>query len=210
MAERIGSPASDVTSGRDFTTPSTSPAEPHNTGNGHGIVERVRDRATAQLSSQKDKATEGLGSVASAVRQTTQTLRDQHHDTVAQYVEQAADQIERFSQRLKQKDVTELLDDAQRLARRQPALFVGGAFAIGLVAARFLKSSAPYQHHDTYMSGRHPQSGSYGSTSRRDTWPVAGMPPAPARTGARPSEPFRTTGSGPALGTTSGRGRERL
>ena len=46
-----------------------------------------------------------------------------------------------FSERLKNKDVTELLNDAQRLARRQPALFVGGAFALGLLGARFLKSS---------------------------------------------------------------------
>jgi hypothetical protein len=34
------------------------------------------------------------------------------------------------------------MNDAQRLARRQPALFVGGAFAVGLLGARFLKSSA--------------------------------------------------------------------
>lgn len=107
------------------------------------IADRVKEHAAAQLSTQKDRATEGLGSVVSAVRSTTNSLRDQQHDTVARYVEQAADQIERLSERLKDKDVTELLDDAQRLARRQPALFVGGAFALGLVGARFLKSSSP-------------------------------------------------------------------
>ena len=36
----------------------------------------------------------------------------------------------------------ELLSDAQQLARRRPALFVGAAFAIGVLGARFLKSSA--------------------------------------------------------------------
>lgn len=108
-----------------------------------GIVGRVRERATAQLATQKDKATDGLGSVAQVVRDTTQHLRTQQHDTVAQYAEKAADQIERFSQRLKEKDIRELLDDAQQLARRQPALFIGGAFALGLLGARFLKSSSP-------------------------------------------------------------------
>ena len=107
-----------------------------------GIVGRVKESATAQLATQKDKATDGLGSVAQAMRQTTQHLRTQQHDTVARYAEQAADQIERFSQRLRDKDVGELLDDAQQLARRQPALFIGGAFAIGLLGARFLKSSS--------------------------------------------------------------------
>jgi hypothetical protein len=110
--------------------------------NGGGIASKVRERATAQLSTQKDRATDGLGSVAQAVRQTTEQLRNQQHDKVARYAEQAAEQIERFSQRLREKDVGELLNDAQRLARRRPALFVGGAFAIGLLGARFLKSSA--------------------------------------------------------------------
>jgi hypothetical protein len=107
------------------------------------IADRVRERANAQLTSQKERATDGLGSVAQAVRQSTQQLRDQHHETVASYVEQAAEQLERLSHTLKQKDISELFNDAQRLARRQPALFIGSAFAIGLLGARFFKSSAP-------------------------------------------------------------------
>ena len=39
------------------------------------------------------------------------------------------------------RDLTELMDDVNRFARRQPALFVGAAFAAGALAARFLKSS---------------------------------------------------------------------
>ena len=128
------------------STPGSTGTATHSTetnSTSSGLVGKVREQATAQLSSQKDKATEGLGSVAQAVRQTTQHLRDNQHETVAHYAEQAAEQIERFSQGLKNKDVGELMNDAQRLARRQPALFVGGAFALGLLGARFLKSSSP-------------------------------------------------------------------
>ena len=114
-----------------------------NSADTSSIVGKVKEQATAQLSSQKDRATDGLGSVAQAVRQTTQHLRDNQHETVARYAEQTAEQIERFSQRLKDKDVGELMNDAQQLARRQPALFIGGAFALGLLGARFLKSSSP-------------------------------------------------------------------
>ena len=103
----------------------------------------LADTAAAQLNSQKDRATQGLGTVASAVRESTENLRSQQHDVAARYVEQAAEQIERISARLREKDVTELLRDAQQLARRRPALFVGTAFALGLMGARFLKSSAP-------------------------------------------------------------------
>jgi hypothetical protein len=141
-------------------TPST---DTHSTNT--GLIGKVREQATAQLSSQKDKATEGLGSVAQAVRQTTQHLRDNQHETVAHYAEQAAEQIERFSQGLKNKDVGELMNDAQRLARRQPALFVGGAFALGLLGARFLKSSSP-DDRDAYGSyGATGYGGSYGGSN---------------------------------------------
>lgn len=95
--------------------------------------------------------------MAAAVRQSTTQLREQQHDTVARYVEQAADQIDRFTEVLRKKDVQQLMQDAQRLARRQPALFIGSAFALGLIAARFLKSSPPDDAHtgagDQYESG---------------------------------------------------------
>lgn len=167
MAEHTSSPSLGGRPGSGYS----NNQQTSSSGAGSGIVDKVKEQATAQLSSQKDRATQGLGSVASAVRQTTQSLREQQHETVAGYVEQAADQIERLSERLKNKDVTELLDDAQRLARRQPALFVGGAFALGLVGARFLKSSSsrddygyrPGGSYDTYGS----TSGAYGTGSTR-------------------------------------------
>jgi hypothetical protein len=113
----------------------------NSTGNGGGLMDRVRQGASSQLSSQKTKATDGIGTVAQAVRQTTQHLRDQQHDTIARYVDEAANQLERVSNQLRDKDVGELMQDAQRFARRRPAVFIGSAFAIGLLGARFLKSS---------------------------------------------------------------------
>jgi len=124
------------------STSEYSTSRQHNGESGGGIVEKVRDAATTQLTNQKNRATDGLGSVAEAVRQTTQQLRDTRHDTLADYASQAADQIERLSQRLREREIGEMLDDVQRLARSQPALFIGGAFALGLIAARFLKSSS--------------------------------------------------------------------
>jgi hypothetical protein len=145
---------------------SGSRSEPGGTAQDSGMADKVRARAAAQLNTQKDRATDGIGSVAQAVRDTTQHLRERQHDTVAQYVEQAADRLERFSTSLKNKDVGELVEDAQRLARRQPALFVGGAFALGLVGARFFKSS-PSNERDDYHRGY--RSG-YGATYGTETY----------------------------------------
>lgn len=107
-----------------------------------GVMDRVKDTAAAQLANQKNRATDGLGELAQAVRKTSQPLRENHQNTIAEYVEKAADSIERFSTRLRQRDIGDLVNEAQRFARRQPALFIGGAFAAGLLTARFLKSSS--------------------------------------------------------------------
>jgi hypothetical protein len=45
--------------------------------------------------------------------------------------------------RVKDKDAGELLRSAQNFSRRRPAMFIGSAFAIGLVGARFMRSSPP-------------------------------------------------------------------
>lgn len=153
-AGRLGSSPN---AGQSGTTNHTGQSESNESG---GIMNRVREQASSQLNTQKNKATDGLGSVAHAVRETTQRLRNDNHETVARYAEQAAEQIERFSQGLKNKDVGELMNDAQRLARRQPALFVGGAFTLGLLGARFLKSSSPEDSYGyDYSSGRDYSSG---------------------------------------------------
>ena len=110
-------------------------------GRSSGMVDRARQTAAAQLTTQKTRAAEALGSVAAALRQSSQPLRENNQLTLGDYAGKAADQLEQFSTRFRERDLTELMDDVNRFARRQPALFVGAAFAVGALAARFLKSS---------------------------------------------------------------------
>jgi len=169
-------------------------------GSAAGIVDRVRDRAGAQLTTQKDMATDSIGTIARAVRGTTQELRDQHHDTLAQFVDRAADQLERWSTGLKNKDVTDLFRDAQQAARRQPVVFVGSAFAVGLIAARFMKSSAPHRSQQpswqrvggasSGQRGGYSQSGSYApaTTSQQGSaFPSSTYDSTSASSGRMPS-----------------------
>ena len=123
----------------------------------NNVVTTVKDRATAQLDTQKGRATEGLDAISHAVRQTTAQLRNDQHDTLAQYIDQVADQLERFASSVREKSVNELMQDVRHLGQRQPALFIGGSFAVGLLAARFLKSSqrnGDYAYDSGYDSGR--------------------------------------------------------
>jgi hypothetical protein len=138
----------------------------HSSAERGGIVDRVKESATAQLTNQKNRGIDVLGSVTQAVRSSTQKLRDQRHDTIASYVDKAASQIESWTQRLKEKDIDELMNDVQQLARRRPAVFIGSAFALGLVAARFLKSSRQQNEYDYRSDSRRAR---YGGGSRMST-----------------------------------------
>jgi hypothetical protein len=69
-------------------------------------------------------------------------LRKQGQDSVAQYADKAADQVERFSGYLRETDVDEIMEEVRGFARRRPALFLGGAATLGFLGTRFLKSSS--------------------------------------------------------------------
>ena len=105
------------------------------------VVDQARGVVASRISDQKDRAAGSLGGVAQALRQTGQQLQGGEQAGMTQYVDSAADQIERISSYLQNTDVNEVFDDVEQFARRQPALFLGGAFALGLLGARFLKSS---------------------------------------------------------------------
>lgn len=111
-------------------------------GTGTGMMDKIREQATTRLSSQKDRAADGLGSVVEAVRQTGQQLREKN-PALAGYADRAAEQLERFASDFRNKDVNALLQDVRTFAQRRPAVFLGGAVALGVAAARLAKSSTP-------------------------------------------------------------------
>jgi hypothetical protein len=106
-------------------------------------VDRVRERGKSQLAAEKDRVAGTVGSVAQALRATGKQLQQGDDPAVAEYVDRVADSVEEFSNHLRRRNVDELVGDTERFARHQPAMFLGGAFFLGLVAARFLKSSRP-------------------------------------------------------------------
>jgi hypothetical protein len=107
------------------------------------LVDQAKGQVKTQLSEQKERAAGTLGSVAEALRQTGQTLEQQNQAPVGQMASSAADWIEQFSGSLRERDIEQMLGDMEGFARRNPTIFIGSAFAIGFLAARFLKSSSP-------------------------------------------------------------------
>ncbi|HLZ08150.1 MAG TPA: hypothetical protein VKT80_06135, partial [Chloroflexota bacterium] len=103
--------------------------------------DQARQQGMSQLASQKDRIAGTLGNVADALHATSSHLKQNDDIPIAGYVDQIASSVEQFSNHVRQQSVDELIGETESLARRRPGLFIGGAFIVGLVAARFLKIS---------------------------------------------------------------------
>jgi ElaB/YqjD/DUF883 family membrane-anchored ribosome-binding protein len=136
------------------------------------VVDRVGGTAQQQVETRVDsgldRAGDMLDQLASAVRRTSDDLRGQQPQ-VANIAETAASQAERAAQYLRQTDMQGVIRHADRFAREQPAVFLGGAVMLGLLAARFLKASpsqmggGPHTG-GQYMGGQY-MGGQYRGTS---------------------------------------------
>lgn len=105
-------------------------------------AEQVSHQVSSRLDMGKDYVVETMTGVAQALRQTGQHLREEgSQPTLAQYVDRGAEQIERIGGHMRQHDANELIAEVEWFARRQPMVFAGGAFALGMLAVRFLRSS---------------------------------------------------------------------
>lgn len=134
---------------------------------GGELMEQAKSTATTQANSQKQRAAEGLTSAADAIRQVSDKMR-QDQPALANATAMAADRTQDIARYLQQTDVNDMIRGVEDFARRQPLLFLGGAFAIGLIGSRFLKATSSGQQ------GQLPRGRSnygYGSDEWRATGP---------------------------------------
>jgi hypothetical protein len=106
------------------------------------VAGEAKKAAESKLDAGKDFAAEHLGAVAYALRQTGQHLRTEE-SAITDYVEKAASSVDNVSHYLQTRTLSQLMGDAEGFARREPAIFLGGAFFVGLLGGRFLKSATP-------------------------------------------------------------------
>jgi hypothetical protein len=161
---------------------SMTPASGSAGGAGDRLTDAASNVATQAERTVETKASDAmqqlggtLQEVAGAIKTAGENLRDQQPqvsgmaDTAARQVERAADYIQRHEPR-------EVLDEAQAVARRQPALVLAGGLAIGLALGRLLRTASSATGNRRYGmtdTGRYGTSGSgrygrYGSDAMSD------------------------------------------
>ena len=101
-------------------------------------VAQVTGKAKTLLNNEKNRAAEGIGKLAQAVRAMAQKLDDQGQKKFADLAVKTAGKVDDFGRSVRSKEVKELLADIKRFGKEHPVVFWGSAFALGFLLARFL------------------------------------------------------------------------
>lgn len=121
---------------------------------GRETLGNAQGRIRSLLEQQTGRAADQLGGVANALHKAAEQLNEENGGVVADYAEQAASRVERVADMLRDATVDDIVGEVEGFARRQPEVFIGAAFAIGFLAARFLKSSSDRRMHRASTSLR--------------------------------------------------------
>jgi len=110
-------------------------------------VGQAKEKAGSVLDEQKTNLASGITSVADSIRQVGENFSNSNENNqvaalAGKYGDTLAQQVEKFSSYIDEKEIKELVRDVEQFAKRNPLLFVGSAFTLGILAARFLKSSS--------------------------------------------------------------------
>ena len=129
----------------------------------------ARAQVAALVRRRQELLADRLGGIAAALRDAGRRLQreaarparvDAATRGVCELTERAARQVDRASRYVRRSELRDVVRDLEELARRRPAVLVGGSFATGMLLARFLKSS-----------------------SERARWPGSDLPSMPASQG---------------------------
>ena len=108
---------------------------------GH-LIERGTEIGFKQADRGLDQAVDGIETVADSIRRVSADMETEQPQ-IADLASSAAEQAEAIARYLRETDVRQLIGSVEDFARRQPLLFAGGAFLLGVAASRFFKAAGP-------------------------------------------------------------------
>lgn len=101
--------------------------------------ERFRDLASAG----RDRVVTKLDDVAHALYRASEQMSSESEAEISRYAKVFGERVERVSRYLKEHEPSELREVLEREARNRPLLYLGGAFAAGVVIGRLVRSHQP-------------------------------------------------------------------
>lgn len=103
----------------------------------------ARETAQSRIDEGKRTAASVAGDASDALDETAASLSARGQDSLAEAATAMSDRLSQLSGYLEGRSTDELMREARRLARDNPAMFVAGGVALGLALSRFFKASSP-------------------------------------------------------------------
>ncbi|MCQ9471997.1 hypothetical protein NRB15_16800 [Pseudomonas alliivorans] len=122
--------------------------------NSHGNAETVARQGGGQFEQYRDSAAEQIENLAQNAQSAAQQIDSNDTLGLSEYVTAMAQAMTRLADNLRNKSAEQLLQDAGRLARENPVLFISGSVALGVGLSRLLKAATASSdtHFDTTLS----------------------------------------------------------
>lgn len=130
----------------DNTQHKTAPPEEHLQhlqDDAKAALESAKEHGTAQFEQYRDTAAEQINALAQGAQSAAQQMEGSDTLGLSHYVTDIAQNMATLADNLRGKSADELLQQAGRLARDNPALFLTGSVALGFGLSRFLRASSP-------------------------------------------------------------------
>jgi len=104
-------------------------------------LDQAREHGSAQFEQYRDTAAEQIETLAKSAKSAAEQLQDSDTFGLSHYVTDVAQSMTTLAENLRGKSADELLQQAGKLARDNPALFLSGSIALGFGLSRFLRAS---------------------------------------------------------------------
>src|SRR5437773_647291 len=109
---------------------------------GTELIGAVREGATSFFEEQRNRAASEIAALGDMLRQSARCLDQTNSTTIGRHAEDAASEISQFADRLRTRSLGMVADDVEAFARNWPAAFMAVSVGLGVLAGRFLVSSA--------------------------------------------------------------------
>src|SRR6187431_2667506 len=109
---------------------------------GSGFAQTATRKVEDVLTNQKAMGADYIASVAQAAERAAKEFEGDLPQA-AQYIRQASQTMTGVADKIRDREVRDLVGELSDFARRRPTLVFGGAMLLGFAALRFLKSDAP-------------------------------------------------------------------
>jgi uncharacterized phage infection (PIP) family protein YhgE len=123
--------------------------------NAKDLASQAGEKLVESAEEQRTAGANFASAMAGSIRRAANEF-DRDVPQVADYIRQAADQIDTASDAFRRRDLNDVLAQVQDFARRQPTAFFGASVLAGFAIARFFKSSTQGQGAGSFGSTRSP------------------------------------------------------